>query len=1256
MKAHKIFGSSRLILILLLLIGGLTASAVTYADSLITFGTPSEDVSSTSPSSAVTVNATTVTAGATVWTDKPDYLPGMIVRIGGNGFAPNEQVRLEVDHIVAAGFSSKLAIDSLVVHDGHDPFYETADSEGNIQAEWLVQEDSLNQSLILTAVGMSSGLQASTTFTDAGNPVAAYSQCANDDGDGFAGGNDLGCKWINGNLQKNVATYAEGEATVQRVWLDGFSKSNTTTHTITFKYGTTKQGTHAYDFLTSWYWSEDWITPSDLCQAPTGPSTNTIAGCETAVANESDFFQMGNDSNVPDIGTLNGIEPNNTDDRRFQMAGGDIISVSAPQIATGTYAGDSETTVTVTFKVPTTASAMCSSGGNPTCGVMIFFGAHIAETEKWTAFNDTVGATGIEGSPYHVAISEVDGDPGDTQGGGRDNQMQANVIVSQTLEVRKELEPFDDPGKFNLQIDGVTAGTGANVGDGGTTGPQPVQAGNHSVGETAGTGTVLTNYQSTISCITTVNGVPGAPLNYGIGTSVPSVNVPSGGSVVCTITNTALSSIFGRIRVVKVTDPNPDPSDPDQSFDFSPDYKAPFSLTNGNNDLSDLIDPATGTKSVSEINVPAAWAFVSASCKLDDGAGASTGTPGGTGVTGIAVEAGKITRCTFTNGLKPKLTVRKRVINDNGGTKTVSDFNVGTSAGSLNFDAGVPDGANTTLYTATTLTNLAPGPYSLSESNVSGYTEGSWSCTPTAANPTTFSGGSVTLAYGNNAVCTIENNDDQGSLQLVKRIVNDNGGTKTVDDFGITTDAGTPTFGAGVADGPNTLKYSSQVFNLNAATYNFAELNVAGYTEGTWSCTPTAATTNAFGGGSVAVANGVNVVCTITNNDDQGSLIVKKVVINDNGGTKIATEFAFKVNGGTAISFLQDGADTLKGKNTLTVNASVYSVVEDALPIAGYTTTYDNCTNVQVVNGGSQTCTITNDDQPGTIIIKKITKPADPNTSFVFDVTGTGYNGFSLGDGQQNSQTLNAGSYAAHEMVPPGWVLTGIGGDTDINNPRFPYACTVTGNGGSSGFGDLDTQAVSIDLKNGDTVTCVFENTGQGVTRTQGFWATHPNLAIVAWNGNPGGPPVFGHIFPGVASVAGIGDKKICEVEVYFPNLITTNSSAVMGGFWSDIAKKSAGGKRSNLDQARMQLLQQLLAAELNASAFGSVPGSGSFVAWESALCGTNLNAIKTAQQQAASFNTAGDSATFTPGTSANSKLARFLAKYSFWDQFPPGP
>ena len=93
----------------------------------------------------------------------------------------------------------------------------------------------------------------------------------------------------------------------------------------------------------------------------------------------------------------------------------------------------------------------------------------------------------------------------------------------------------------------------------------------------------------------------------------------------------------------------------------------------------------------------------------------------------------------------------------------------------------------------------------------------------------------------------------------------------------------------------------------------------------------------------------------------------------------------------------------------------------------------------------------------------------------------------------------------------------------------------------------------------------------------------------------------------------------------------------------------------SALDQARMQLLQQLLAAELNASAFGSAPagGMGQFAIWEAAYCGTNQTAIQNALQGAASFNNSGDSATFTPGTSADSKNARAIADRVYWNVLP---
>jgi hypothetical protein len=590
------------------------------------------------------------------------------------------------------------------------------------------------------------------------------------------------------------------------------------------------------------------------------------------------------------------------------------------------------------------------------------------------------------------------------------------------------------------------------------------------------------------------------------------------------------------------------------------------------------------------------------------------------------------------------------------------------------------------------------------------------------------------------------------------------------DTFGYTTTGGgglPPSFDI------TTLGGTGQASNdgINPGSYTITESTPpAGWSFTSLSCTSTGgastSTTGAEASIEIPVTGGASVTCRYTN-AHAATLIVKKLVINDNGGTKVATDFSFTVNGGSATAFVQDGSDPLKGKNTLSVPAGTYDVVEDGTPIAGYTTSYDNCsgsltsggsatctitnndiapqltldkiivndnggtrsesnwtltanggtagtlfgpgavgnTDVQstasfkagtyalsesgpggynasawscVKNGGAAvsgssltlalgdtaTCTITNNDQPGTIVIIKNATPAQG--VFSFDTTGstngpgtswpTGLAAFTLtgstaNNGNRRTFTVNAGTYTVKEQTQLGWLLTGIGGSTD---PLHPYDCVVTGSGGSTGGGvaqspqtPLDTRTVSIAIKNGETVTCTFENTGNGATRTQGFWATHSRLAYIAWIGGS----EFDHTFPGVAGT--VGNLSI-DGAAPCPRLIDTLGK-LMGGFWSAVSTKSNGSKRSALDQARMQLAQQLLAAELNTSAFGSAPAGGvaSFTTWESAFCGTDQNAIKNAQQGAASFNSQGDNSTFTPGTSADSKTARSIANIPYWDVLP---
>jgi cysteine-rich repeat protein len=500
----------------------------------------------------------------------------------------------------------------------------------------------------------------------------------------------------------------------------------------------------------------------------------------------------------------------------------------------------------------------------------------------------------------------------------------------------------------------------------------------------------------------------------------------------------------------------------------------------------------------------------------------------------------------------------------------------------------------------------------------------------------------INLHSGEIVTCNFTNQLQQGTLIVKKHVVNDNGGTATADNWSIhvknsaTEVTGSPQAGSEIGTS----------YTLLPGAYNVSETGgVSGYSFKNFSG-------DCSSSGNVTVEPGETKTCTITNDDKAPALHLRKVVTNDNGGTAAVVDFTLKAVGPTPLS----GASPVDSGTTFSAGTYTLSEELSAAAAGKYDASAWSCVknggtaveggSVTLANGDEATCTITNDDKPGTIIIKKIIKGTATSTGFQFQTTGDGYNGFTLNGGDQNSQTLSAGQYSVKELTGQlSWVLTGIGGSTDVNTP---YNCVVTGNGGSTGIGDLMTQTATINLKNGDTVTCTFENTGSGATRTQGFWATHPQLAEIAWNGGSR----FGHTFPGVATVSGIGDQLIKGKTV--TSTMAAGKNQLMGGFWSAIAKTSKGTKRSALDQARLQLLQQLLAAELNASAFGSVPSGGSamFKAWEAAISGTDQKKISTAQQQAAAFNSQGDSSTFTPGTSADSKTARAYADIPFWNTF----
>ena len=280
-------------------------------------------------------------------------------------------------------------------------------------------------------------------------------------------------------------------------------------------------------------------------------------------------------------------------------------------------------------------------------------------------------------------------------------------IFTTTLTVNKVVVPDSDPGLFNLQIDGSTAGSGANVGNGGSTGAVAVSTGDHSVGETAGTGTNLADYTASFSGDCDDGG---------------NVSLNAGDHKACTITNTRNT---GTITVNKVV------SDPG---DVSTQVAGDFQMTVDGNPVNQgqAVTVNTGSHTVGEVD------------SKDDMVSFSSSCTGGS----VTVNNGDAIVCTVTNTVPFfTLTVTKTVQNDDGGTAVVSDFNF--FVGPKQVISGTP-------------TNFALGTYTVTESGVAGYqAKFGGDCDPITQK--------VTGTNGQNLTCTIINDDIPPIITLINQ-------------------------------------------------------------------------------------------------------------------------------------------------------------------------------------------------------------------------------------------------------------------------------------------------------------------------------------------------------------------------------------------------------------------------------------------------------------------------------------------------------
>ena len=186
------------------------------------------------------------------------------------------------------------------------------------------------------------------------------------------------------------------------------------------------------------------------------------------------------------------------------------------------------------------------------------------------------------------------------------------------------------------------------------------------------------------------------------------------------------------------------------------------------------------------------------------------------------------------------LKIIKQVINDNGGIKTAANFNLHVKLSNIDVVGSPAIG----LISPGRSYSLSSGVYTISEDINTGYAQ-------------SFSGdcstnGGITLFAGDDKTCIITNNDiaPTSTINVVKIVINDNGGNKVVSDF--------PLF-------VNNVPVTSGITNNFAApaAYTITETQSSNYTQ-------------SFSGdcdasGHINLLAGESKVCIITNNDIQPS-------------------------------------------------------------------------------------------------------------------------------------------------------------------------------------------------------------------------------------------------------------------------------------------------------------------------------------------------------------------------------------------------
>ncbi len=1060
---------------------------------------------------------------------------------------------------------------------------------------------------------------------NAANLVSDFKQCANKDN---AAGD---CHWISSIVQASNSKYYEGMSVPQRTIFTGIPATAGDVHTLTFSHLATKGGKHAYDWLTSYNQAVTEASNigypfSDLdnqsCYPEIGPPNTLQSTCNTlrtgsnfALVNVPDDDFISHDGSTQ--AKIDSYE-SEYNDRTIKIYGDSSISGASTDsfltishtVSNGSDTGDSDIQYSLTWK-------------SSSSSILIEMAGHLAVGSDGSGFTWGAGrgSSSISGAAYHFSLDKLDG----KSLGSQDNQVSSSAVLPPRAHLTVIKNVVNDNGgtlvssNFTMNVSGVNPDLSSFPGSSNGT-LVTLDPGDYSVTENA------------------VSGYMGSFSTDCSGTLV------AGDNKICTVTNDDQAA---QLTVTKHVVSNNGGNEVASDFTMNVAGTNVSTPSFAGDESGTTVTLTPGSYSVSE-NGPTGYT--------------ASNTIGCSGT----IALGEHKFCTFTNDDQPAhITLIKNVINDNGGLATSNSFGLTVGGNAVNSgdkvdvnanlpvvlnEAGLPgyefisivgDGCPAVLGGTVTLSENQSITCTINNDDIqpkltvtkvvvndnggtaavssfplfvdgtgvisgvqNGFDVGSYvvSETNSTSYSATISGdcdelGNVNLALGQVKTCTITNNDIAPKLTVIKHVINDNGGELEADDFTITV--------AGTDVSPSSFSGSEigTAIALDAGAFLVDEVGLAGYAK-------------SFAGdcsGTLSLAD--DKTCTVTNDDIAPSLTLIKTVIIDNGGTAQASDWTLSANGPTPVS----GAGTATSNSSF--SAGTY-ILSESGSISGYQASNWSCVggtpeanSVTLTLGEAAVCSITNDDiAPRLTVIKHVVNN-NGGTKVAADFNMLVSNNSALlpnfpGDEDGITLVLTAGTYSATEDSDPGY---------------------------ASSFSADCTGSIAV----GESKTCTITNDDVAATRTLGFWQTHTSFTN----------SVFA-----TSSINGsmtVGASSHTRTITNSPN---ASQSILYGAYYSSIPYLSNGKtKRTNIDKARMQLLQQLVTTKLNCAAFGCSTDIQTLVAAaDAAYAGTNTNLILSKANLLDAYNNSGDAnaipASLGTVGSATPSTSQSLADKVFWN------